>query len=60
MFKREKKSNNNNDAADNPFQIFNQGKKKRIAETTENGDAKKKTMHESMSGGPQFERRFAG
>lgn len=26
-FKEEKKSNNNHDAADNPFQIFNQGKK---------------------------------
>lgn len=29
VFKEEKKSNNNHDAADNPFQIFNQGKKRR-------------------------------
>lgn len=27
VFKEEQKSNNNHDAADNPFQIFNQGKK---------------------------------
>lgn len=27
---------------------------------TKNGDAKTKTIHESMSGGAQFERRFTG
>lgn len=35
-------------------------KRSELGEETENRDAKTKTIHESMSGGAQSERRFAG
>lgn len=52
------KSSNNQDADDDPFQIYNQEKNK--IEETEKAYVKMKTIHESMSRGVQFKKRFTG
>lgn len=53
-----KNSNNNHDGDDNVFQGYNQEKNKIREAKKKRCFTKMKTIHESMSGGVQFKRRF--